>query len=165
MTRQIDIEGILSRLIAAQFAFVIIGGIAAVAHGATVNTFDLDVCCDFSPENLTRLQTAISDLHPIHRMTPQKLPLEITPKNAKDLRNLYLHTDLGVLDCLSEVAGIGNYSDVFAASVEIDFAGGRCRVLDIAPLIKAKQTVNRLQDKIAIVQLLAIKERQHGNRN
>src|SRR4051794_20131881 len=105
--QQPDLEAILSRLIAGGVEFVIVGGIAAVAHGATVTTFDVDVCCPFSKDNLLRLQAALADSHPLHRMTPQKLPLQITPDNAGMLRNLYLLTDFGVLDCLGEIAGVG----------------------------------------------------------
>ena len=46
-----DLTDIVSRLLAEQFDFVIIGGLAAVTHGSPVMTHDIDVCCDFSPNN------------------------------------------------------------------------------------------------------------------
>ena len=93
-------------------------------------------------------------------MTPQKLPLEITAQNAGTLRNLYLNTDIGAIDCLSEVTAVGDYAAVRAQSVELELSSGRCRVLGIDALIRAKQAVNRTQDKIAIAQLMAIRERR-----
>ena len=36
------------RLIEAQVEFVLIGGFAAVAHGGTLVTRDVDICCQFS---------------------------------------------------------------------------------------------------------------------
>lgn len=158
-----DFETVVRRLNEHGVEFVIIGGIAAVAHGASVVTFDVDVCCPFHAENLFKLQRALSDLHPVHRMTPQKLPLDITEENVGRLKNVYLDTDIGTLDCLSEVAGLGDYAAVFAQSVEVELSSGRCRVLSLDALISSKQAVNRTKDKIAIAQLLAIKERQHGN--
>ncbi len=161
--QQPDLEALINRLIQGQVRFVIIGGIAVVAHGAPVTTFDVDVCCDLAAENLFRLQSALADGHPVHRMTPQKLPLEITPANVSSLRNLYLQTDFGVLDCLGHVSGVGDYVAAFEQSVEVELPGGRCRVLTIDALIRAKQAVNRLQDKVALRHLLAIKERQNAN--
>ena len=93
-------------------------------------------------------------------MTPQKLPFEITTQNVGTLRNLYLNTDIGTIDCLSEVTGIGDYAAVLSQSIEVELPSGRCHVLGIDALIRAKQAVNRTQDKIAIAQLLAIRERR-----
>ncbi|MGH7299842.1 MAG: hypothetical protein ACREKQ_06425 [Candidatus Rokuibacteriota bacterium] len=39
--------------------FVLIGGFAAVAHGVTLLTQDIDICCRFAAENLLRLQAAL----------------------------------------------------------------------------------------------------------
>lgn len=155
-----DSETVVRRLNENGVEFVLIGGIAAMAHGVSLVTFDVDVCCPFHAENLSKLQKAFADVHPVHRMTPQKLPLAITAQNVGTLRNLYLNTDIGTIDCLSEVTGIGDYAAVRAESVEVELPSGRCRVLGIDALIRAKQAVNRTQDKIAIAQLLAIKERQ-----
>ena len=51
---------------AGEFDFVVVGGYAVVAHGGTLVTQDLDVCCDFSADNLLRMQEALGDLHPVH---------------------------------------------------------------------------------------------------
>jgi hypothetical protein len=65
-----DFETVVRRLNEHGFEFVLIGGIAALAHGATLLTFDVDVCCSFEPENLWRLQRALDGLNPVHRRTP-----------------------------------------------------------------------------------------------
>ncbi|HVV02423.1 MAG TPA: nucleotidyltransferase, partial [Verrucomicrobiae bacterium] len=67
-------DALLSRLAKSEVDFVVVGGFCCVYHGVPVATFDLDICCDFREENLQKLQSAVSDLHPFHRMTPQKLP-------------------------------------------------------------------------------------------
>jgi|SRR6185503_4385184 len=154
-----ELESLIERLIQQQVEFVIVGGFAAVAHGVTLLTQDIDICCRFDAENLLKLQTAIDDLHPVHRMTPQRLPLSLTTADCVGLQNLYLDTDYGQLDCLGIVLGIGDYNEVQKQSVIIDFAGGECRVLSIDGLIKAKEAMGRTRDKQTVLQLKAIKER------
>jgi hypothetical protein len=155
-----DLEALLKRLIDHRIEFVIIGGYAAVSHGASLMTQDVDVCCRFTPKNLLRLQEALADLHPVHRMTPQKLPLALTASNCRGLKNLYLLTELGVLDCLSEVAGLGGFVAVRRASIVINPGFGKCRVLDLDALIKAKQAMDRPRDRQTLIQLRALKRRQ-----
>ena len=43
---------LLSRLVKANVRFVLIGGYACIVHGGTLTTEDIDICCEFSPENL-----------------------------------------------------------------------------------------------------------------
>jgi len=69
---------LLQKLITGGVDFVLVGGYAAVAHGASLMTRDVDVCCRFSLENLERLHKALVDLHPRHRMTLQKLCFEVS---------------------------------------------------------------------------------------
>jgi len=152
-----DFLNLLQRLARADVDFVIVGGYAGVVHGCTYVTQDVDICCDFSPANLLALQEALSDLHPVHRMTPGRQPLKLTAENAPDFKNLYLDTDIGRLDCLSYIEGIGAYEQVKQAGERIEVEGMQLRVLTIDSLIAAKEAMNRPRDKEAIRQLKAIK--------
>jgi hypothetical protein len=154
-----DIETLLQRLIAAKVEFVVVGGFAAVAYGVSLMTQDVDICSRFECENLFLLQQALTDLHPVHRLTPAKLPLVINHENCGSLKNLYLTTDLGQLDCLGEVLGLGGYSEVARQAVRLNLSFGPCQVLSIDALIKAKEAMNRPRDIAAVAQLRAIKER------
>lgn len=153
-----DFRGLLTRLITAQVDFVIVGGYAGVVHGCTYVTQDIDICCDFAPANLLALQKALCDLHPVHRMTPRRQPLVLTPENVHEFKNLYLDTDLGRLDCLSEIQGLGPYEHVKQASQLIEAEGLQFRVLTIEALIAAKEALRRPRDKEAIRQLKAIRK-------
>ena len=155
-----DLESLLQRLIEHRVEFVIVGGYAAMAHGVSLVTQDTDICMRFSPENLRRLEKALSDLHPCHRMTPARLPLDLSPAKCKRLKNLYLATDLGQLDCLGAIAGIGGYDDVLSKTEELVLDIGTCRVLTLDALIQAKQAMDRPRDQEAVRQLLAIKEKR-----
>lgn len=154
-----DLELLLARLIRHNVHFVIVGGFAAVAHGVTLITQDMDVCCDFAADNLLRLQEAVKDLNPIHRMTPQRMPLELTAENCKGLKNIYLSTDWGQLDCIGEVQGVGDYEEVIRQSEEIELDIGMCRILKIQALIASKKAMNRPRDREAVLQLTAIQEK------
>ena len=152
-------KALLARLSEHRVEFVIIGGICGVLHGVPLVTFDLDVCCPFSPENLHRLEAAVNDLHPYHRLTPEKLPLQLSDELLARLKNLYLQTDLGKLDCLSEVTGIGDYQAVLKCSVPHKTSSVEFNVLSLDALIIAKEAVGRERDLAAIKFLRAIKER------
>lgn len=156
------LSDLIVRLAANGVQFVLVGGYAAVVHGVSFVTRDIDICLSFSPENLLRLHTALRDLHPRHRLTPQRLPFQPTAESSTDLKNLYLETDWGVIDCLGEVLGIGGFEAVLARSSEIEFPFGKCRVLEIDALIEAKEKMGRPHDLLTVRQLKAIKEAKKG---
>jgi len=153
-----DHLNLLRRLTDAGIEFVIVGGYAGVVHGCSYVTQDIDICCLFSPANLLALQQALADLHPVHRMTPGRKPLSLTAERAARFTNLYLDTDLGRLDCLSAVAGLGDYGKVKQASEPIEVEGMRLYVLTLDALIRSKQSLNRPRDQQALRQLQALKQ-------
>ena len=157
-----NLSELTRRLIASQIEFVLVGGFAAVAHGVTLVTRDVDICCRLSAANLMRIQKAFADLHPVHRSRPD-LALELTPEQCAGLKNLYLKTDLGVVDCLGEVLGIGNFEEVLKHSVEVELPYGNCRIIDIEALIRAKEAMNRDHDQITVKHLKEIIKQQKPN--
>ena len=156
---------LLERLVRAGVDFVIIGGFAGVVHGCTYVTQDIDICCDFSPVNLLALQRAISDLHPVHRMTPKRKKLQLTEQTCGQFKNLYLDTDIGQLDCLSFIDGLGDYSQVKRESELIEVEEMKVRVLSLDALIKSKKSMSRPRDKEAVLQLEAIKELKNSQQD
>jgi hypothetical protein len=153
-----NLSNLLRRLITADVEFVLIGGFAAVAYGVTLVTRDVDICCRFSEPNLMKIQKAFADLNPVHRPRTD-LPLNLTPEQCAGLKNLYLKTDWGIVDCLGEVLGVGNFDEVAKHSVELELPIGKCHVLDIDALIKAKEASDRDRDRLAVLQLKEIKKR------
>jgi hypothetical protein len=155
---------LIERLTKGGVKFVLIGGFAGVVHGCTYVTQDIDICCDFSAANLLVLQKALKDLHPVHRMTPQRLELKLTTESCASFNNLYLDTDVGQVDCLGCVQGLGNYENIEPLSEIRDIGGGlRIRVLTIDSLIKARRAMNRPRDREAVLQLEAIKKMRKKN--
>jgi hypothetical protein len=156
---------ILKRLHDAKVEFSLIGGLASRHYGVTLVTEDVDICARFTPENLRRIESAFKDFHPRHRLTANKLPLELTDELCRSLKNIYLTTDLGILDCLSQVAGVGDFDAVLKQSELKEFPFGRCCILKIEALIQAKKAVGRPHDLITVAQLQIIQEKREQQKD
>lgn len=150
---------ILKRLCEQGVDFVVVGGLAGVAHGSSLVTEDLDVCTPMSSQNLSRILAALADLRPRWRMLPARPPLPSEPSKLESFKNLYILTDWGQVDFLSEIAGIGDYEKVAQHCVTLDISGASCRVLSLDALIEAKRTIGRPKDIQAAVELEAIRDR------
>lgn len=109
-----DINHLLQRLCDAEIDFVVVGGFAAMLHGSSLLTRDLDVCAVLTRESVAKLREILGDLHPVHRLTSQKLSFLDNPDPNVDVLNLYLRTDFGPVDFLSSIAGVGDFASVRA---------------------------------------------------
>ncbi len=154
-----NLTDILTLLAKHDVDFVVVGGYAVAAHGSSFVTQDVDICCDFSPDNLLRLQKALGKTHPVHRMTPKRLPLVLTPESCEGINNLYLDTDIGQVDCLGSVLGVGGFEEVKQRSVPVIIDGFTCRLIELGALIEAKKAMGRPRDLAAVQELEAIKEK------
>ena len=105
-------ERLLEVLADSGLSFVVIGGVAAIAHGATTATQDLDIALQLDPEEVRKLLEALAPYSPVHFTRPD---LPLTMENAESLagfRLLLVQTDLGRLDVLSEVAPFERVADL-----------------------------------------------------
>ena len=140
--------------------FVVVGGFAALLYGSTLTTRDLDVCAVLSNDDVEKLRAALHEFHPTHRLTPQRLSFLENPDPGVPLKNLYLETDLGAIDLLSSIKGVGEFERVRAGSIEVELFGRVCRVISLDDLIRAKEAVGREKDLLAVKELKAIREKQ-----
>jgi hypothetical protein len=150
---------LLKRLNNNQVKYVLVGGMACVIHGSQMVTQDVDICAPFTPENLSRLLAALVDTHPRFRMDRDLRPLPNEPEKLEGFKNLYLVTDFGQLDILSEIAGVGEHSEVELHTIQVDLEGMPCYVLDLNTLIAAKKAMNSPKDRQAVIEMEAIRER------
>jgi hypothetical protein len=139
---------------------VIIGGVAAVLQGSAQFTQDLDICYNRTQENFQKIIQALTPLHPKLRNAPEDLPFIFDERSLKNGLNFTFKTDLGDLDLLGEVGGIGFYPKVFSQSTEKEVFGLKCRVLNLDALILSKKFAGRKKDEPVIYELEAIKELQ-----
>ena len=143
-----------------QVKCVIVGGVAAAIHGSLLLTNDLDVCYARDATNLQQLATALRSVHARLRNVPEGLPFILDDETLKKGLNFTFATDVGDLDLLGEVAGVGHYEDVLADAVTVELFNYRFAVIDIAKLITAKRAAGRPKDLISLPELEAIQEAQ-----
>ena len=139
---------------------VIVGGVAVSLHGSAIPTNDIDVCYSRDPQNLERLAAALRSVHARLRNAPEGLPFILDAETLKRGLNFTFATDIGNLDLLGEVRGVGNYEDVATGSLIFELFGYPFKVIDIDKLIAAKRAAGRPKDLIAIPELEAIQEAQ-----
>ena len=139
---------------------VIVGGIAALIHGSLLLTNDVDVCYARDPDNLKRLAGALQSVHARLRNAPEGLPFILDAETLKRGLNFTFTTDIGDLDLLGEVRGVGHYEEVLAGSIIVELFGYRFAVIDIGKLVIAKRAAGRPKDLIALPELEAIQEAQ-----
>lgn len=151
-----DFSQILQRLTDAGLDFVIVGGYAAISHGSSYLTRDVDICAVLTEENIGRLRQALAEWNPKHRMTPQKLSFLTYPPTGQPLNNLYLQTDRGVLDVISSVLGVGDFERLKRQAEELEVDGQRYRVISLRDLIAAKEALGREKDLLTAKELRAI---------
>ena len=72
-----DFAAVLRTLTAAQVDFIVIGAVAAIAHGLIHTTEDVDVVYARTPDNLRRIVRALASLQPYLRGAPPGLPFRL----------------------------------------------------------------------------------------
>ena len=140
--------------------FVIVGGIAITLHGSSYLTSDLDICYDRAQKNLRRIADALAPHHPRPRGLPKELPFVWDAGTLRQGTNFTLTTDLGDIDLLGEVAGIGGYAEALAASSAVTLYGHEIRILSLDALIEAKRAAGRPKDLLVLPELEALREIQ-----
>jgi hypothetical protein len=143
----------------AKVEFVVIGGMAVVTHGHPRATADLDVCYARSPENHRRLVSALAPIHPRLRGAPEELPFIWDERTLKNGLNFTLATDLGELDLLGEVTGIGGYANMALSADPLTLFGHEVKVIDLKTLIRSKAAAGRPKDLLDLEALRAIEQR------
>jgi hypothetical protein len=155
----IELNRLLQTLCDAEIDFVIVGGYAAMLHGSSMLTRDLDVCTVLTDSCVAKLRVAFRDLNPTHRQTSQRLSFLDTPDPGVPLKNIYLQTDLGPLDILGSITGLDNFAELRKNAVQLYLFGREILVMSIDDLIKAKEALGRPKDVLVAQELRAIAEK------
>jgi predicted nucleotidyltransferase len=158
-----DFKAVFRALGDAGVEFILIGGLAATAHGSVRLTRDVDVVYWRSADNLQRLVLALTPYHPYLRGAPPGLPFRWDAATLERGLNFTLVTDIGDLDLLGEVTGGGRYEDLLQHSGTIQLFGVECRCITLEQLIHVKRAAGRPKDLEAIAELEALlEERQRS---
>jgi predicted nucleotidyltransferase len=160
----IDIETGLRVLAGGSVEFIVVGGVAARAHGSARFTNDLDVLYRRTPENISRVVSTLAGRSPYLRGAPPGLPFRWDADTVRKGLNFTLTTDFGDLDLLGEITGGGGYEDLLPQSTRISAFDVEVRCLNLEPLIHVKRAAGRPKDLEAIAELQALLEERDASR-
>lgn len=156
--RSTDYAKLISALDKAGVDFIVIGGLAANAHGSPRFTQDVDIVYSRANDNLARLVRALAPLQPYLRDAPPGLPFEWSVQTLARGLNFTLTTTDGSLDILGEIVGGGSYEALRAHSTVMRIFRRDVRVLNLDALIRAKRAAGRPKDFEAIAELELLQE-------
>ena len=144
---RLDVSSLLGRLASAGVDFVVIGGIAVIAHGYERNTKDLDIC--YSPEraNLEVLGEVLIAIGARLRGIEEDIPFVPDARTLLRTQILTLDTQLGGLDLLVDPTGSPGYKLLKQRAERIDFDGHEILIASIEDLLAMKRAANRPQDQ------------------
>jgi predicted nucleotidyltransferase len=154
---RLHLAALLRRLHAERVDFVVIGGIAAVAHGSPQLTQDLDIVYAPDDENLARLGQALQSLGATLRGVADEVPFVPDARALRRVRVLTLDTEEGRLDVMVQPDGSKGYEQLLAGSIEAIVDGVPVRVTGLDDLIAMKKAAGRPKDRVYVEELEAIR--------
>lgn len=156
-----DLLGVLARH---QVRFVMIGGMAAVAHGSPFPTEDIDITPEAGLDNLARLSDALRELDARIRVDsePEGLPFEHDAESLAATRTWNLSTRYGDLDFSLVPSGTTGYGDLVRDAAEVSVFGVVVSIASLADVIRSKQAANRPKDQRVLPVLREILAARRG---
>lgn len=149
--------------------FVVVGGLAGLAHGSSYPTFDLDVAYAREPGNLRRLAAALEEIGVTLRGAPSDLPFKPDVLALSHGSNFTFDTPYGSFDILGDVAGIKDYEGLRARAKVEEISGVSVRVSSLDDLIAMKRAANRVKDQLMVLEYVdladEIRRRETGGQD
>jgi len=155
-----DPDAILEILLRNGVRFVLIGGLAAQAHGSPSLTGDLDVCYARDRDNLERLAVALAELVAIRRGVPADTP-PMPPLDARTIRAggvFTLSTRFGDFDLLATPDPNFDYESLVQHAIAAPVHGSTILIASLTDLMAMKRAAGRPKDRIELEILGALRE-------
>jgi len=142
-----DLRRLLGPLVANGVNFVLIGGMAGIAQGSSLPSYDLDVAYSRDKANVKRLVSALKEIGVRLRGGPVDLPFQLDERTIENGANFTFITPFGDFDVLADVAGIRSYDELSRGAEEKEIFGLPVRVASLDHLIAMKRAANRPKDR------------------
>ncbi|MEX0984895.1 MAG: hypothetical protein WD096_07570 [Actinomycetota bacterium] len=132
--------------------YVVIGGLAAVLHGAAHVTTDLDIAPEEAKRNLERLSDALREMNARIRVSgePDGVPFDHSAESLARVRIWNMQTSMGDLDVAFEPSGTRGYEDLRRDAVAMTVAGVQVQVASLADVIRSKEAAGRERDRAVL---------------
>jgi hypothetical protein len=154
------LSALIDGLLDAQVEFVVIGGTAAVLHGAPIVTGDIDIVHRRTPENVARLLPVLLAVKAHARADRRNLPP--TESALLGRGHILLDTALGPADVLCEIGEGQDYDWLLPRSELIPRGERFVRVVNLPTLIELKIAAGRVKDRLAVPILVATLEEREA---
>jgi predicted nucleotidyltransferase len=147
---------LLTLLVEGGVEFVVVGGIAAVAHGSAAFTQDLDIAYAPDEANLDRLGKVLVAMGAKLRGVTDDVPFIPDGRTLRRTRVLTLETPIGAIDLLAQPDGAPIYEQLHGRAEWQNVAGVKVHVASLEDLIAMKKAAGRPKDLVAVEELEAI---------
>jgi len=145
--------------------YVVVGGLAAIAHGSARATFDIDLVPDWTTSNLKRLARALQEADALLRV-PEGQPIEY-PIDADSLRAFEVstwRTRYGDLDIITgtptlQRGHLAHYNELVGRAHRREAFGITILVADLSDIIESKEALAREPDLAALPELHRLRDR------
>ncbi|MBI9087166.1 MAG: hypothetical protein JEZ11_26465 [Desulfobacterales bacterium] len=141
-----NLSALIKGLNEAGVAFVVVGGIAAVAQGAPVTTFDLDIVHRQTEDNVEKLMGFLKSIDAYARR-PDDIILKPVMEDLKEKSHVLLSTNLGPLDVLAFIEkGLG-FDELIDDCIQIEFHGHTVYALNLEKMVELKRESSAPKDR------------------
>ena len=147
-------------------AYVLVGGLAAVAYGAMRATFDVDIVPRWKADNLDALARALRAAKARLRVPGVTEPVEV-PLDGRTFGHYEVstwRTSHGDIDVIAgtpkRVRGqLASFDELASRAHARQAFGMTILVADLDDIIEAKETLNREPDRVALPELRQLRDR------
>lgn len=161
---ELRLESLLRRLTAHGVDFVVVGGIAVIAHGSARITRDLDICYATDQANLDALGAAMVELGARLRGGPDRVPFVPDGRTLRRTQILTLATDDGWIDLLAAPSGVPSYAQLRDRADRVTIGDVAVRVASLDDLEAMKRAAGRPRDLLDVEELEAIRRLRREER-
>lgn len=153
-----DLRRLLGPLVAHGVNFVLIGGMAGIARGSSLPSYDLDVAYSRDKANVKRLVSALEEIGVRLRGAPADLPFQLDERTIENGANFTFITPFGDFDVLADVAGIRSFDELSMGAEEKEIFDLPVRVASLDHLIAMKRAANRPKDRNMVEEYVVLAE-------
>ena len=166
----LDTERIVRTLASHGVDYILVGGLAALAHGSTIATADADVLPRLDIANLERLLDALEELGAAILISDRRRSMEagdrweaaeLNGSRAGSLESAdawHFTTDAGPVDVVVRATGVGSYDAHAAAAEARTVFDVRIQVAGVNDLIASKVATGRPTDEAILRELKELRE-------